>query len=81
MTSSNDETNSNKPKIVLSLDVGTTFIKALAIHQDGTILGRSNAQVNTACTKAQLAPYFEHFHIIEFSKLTQVYLSFAEQNP
>ena len=36
-----------KPKIVLSLDVGTTTIRAIAITKDGTILGRCQAKVRS----------------------------------
>ena len=38
-----DEVKTPRPKIVLSLDVGTTTTRAIAITEDGTILGRSSA--------------------------------------
>ena len=41
-----DKINRKKPKIVLSLDVGTTTIRAIAIDERGNALGRSNAKVS-----------------------------------
>ncbi len=40
-----DAVKAKKPKIVLSLDVGTTTIRAIAIDEKGNALGRSNAKV------------------------------------
>ena len=40
-----DTVKAKKPKIVLSLDVGTTTIRAIAIDENGCILGASNAKV------------------------------------
>ena len=41
-----DKIDTKKPKIVLSLDVGTTTIRAIAIDERGNALGRSNAKVS-----------------------------------
>ena len=35
----------SKPNIVLSLDVGTTTVKAILISKEGIILGRSHEKV------------------------------------
>ena len=40
-----ETTSSSGTKIVLSLDVGTTTVKAILISKDGVILGRSHEKV------------------------------------
>ena len=40
-----ETTSSSRTKIVLSLDVGTTTVKAILISKDGVILGRSHEKV------------------------------------
>ena len=42
-------------KAVLSLDVGTTTVKAIAISKDGRILGKSQEKVN--CTESAVLFY------------------------
>ena len=40
-----ETTSSSRTEIVLSLDVGTTTVKATLISKDGVILGRSHEKV------------------------------------
>ena len=40
-----ETTSSSRTEIVLSLDVGTTTVKAILISNDGVILGRSHEKV------------------------------------
>ena len=42
-------------KAVLSLDVGTTTVKAIVISKDGRILGKSQEKVN--CTESAVLFY------------------------
>ena len=56
-------------KAVLSLDVGTTTVKAIVISKDGRILGKSQEKVN--CKESSILLY-------KIGKLPEGYKDFNE---